>query len=402
MAGKIYLAASESDITPQEALNLYMPKIIFVSHTAGLSSGTSHSLLTLVKYVPPHYEVIIVVPENGDFVNLLREKGIRCCVKRLGHRNIASFTWFLLQEKPDLVYGNSFMFPVYIAFLATKLVRKPFIWSISELVHDLPSRPSIFYRMRFALRYADAIIANSFAAAEPIKRHLPQKEIPIVYNGIELADLTVDINDARRYVRRELKLPENAIVILNIGRVSFDKNQIESVEAIVKLVEKYPNLILCLLGELRDNEYVAAVKEKINQYGIQDHVIIYGQCNQIPDFLYGSDILLHTSRKETLGRVILEAMSARVPAVAYDIGGVCETIENNISGFLVSFGNLSDLAKRLDELIEKPELRVQMGKAGRNRIEDVFSAPKSAGQINKIIQRVLIKNGVQFSEKIEG
>jgi glycosyltransferase involved in cell wall biosynthesis len=93
----------------------------------------------------------------------------------------------------------------------------------------------------------------------------------------------------------------------------------------------------------------------------------------IAEWLAGSQIFVLISNWEGFPRSILEAMRAGLPVVATDVGGVSESVDDGVTGFLVPRGGTAELNDRLHRLIADPALRARMGALGRARYETHFT-----------------------------
>ena len=102
----------------------------------------------------------------------------------------------------------------------------------------------------------------------------------------------------------------------------------------------------------------------------------------------GSDILLHTARIEPQGRVILEAMAAKIPVVAYDVGGIKESLVHGETGFLFPFGSVEPVVDALNMLIQNVEMRKTMGQNGFAHVQQ-FSSAKTSQKITSIIEKTI-------------
>jgi glycosyltransferase involved in cell wall biosynthesis len=85
------------------------------------------------------------------------------------------------------------------------------------------------------------------------------------------------------------------------------------------------------------------------------------------------DLVVMPSLRESFGIVALEAMAMKVPVIASRIGGLAEIVVNEKTGFLVPPGDADALAEAIRTLTENPEMRRNMGEAGRQRVAEVFS-----------------------------
>ena len=96
------------------------------------------------------------------------------------------------------------------------------------------------------------------------------------------------------------------------------------------------------------------------------------------------DILLLTSRRDPLPRVIMEAMCRGIPVVASRVDGIPELVEDGTTGILVAPGDVAGFAQAVKRLLEDRDLRLRMGAAGRARALRLFSPAKYAEAMNRI------------------
>jgi glycosyltransferase involved in cell wall biosynthesis len=286
----------------------------------------------------------------------------------------------------DLVYGNNFSNPAYIALIASKLLRKPFVWHIREIL-DPRMSPELARRPRFA----DAVITVSEASARAIQYHLPGKDIQIVHNGVELEDFDIERKPARHELHAQFGMADEDIVVMSVGHICTRKNQQAAVEAAAKVIKIHPSVKFCFWGMLDHSpEYTVALKEQIARLGIENNIYLPGFRENIVPYLRGADIFLHTAIKDPHPRSVLEGMAAELPVVAFDTDGVSETVVTEKTGYLVSLNDIETLAHRIGELVANPALRTQMGQAGYQRIQKHFTAEQTAQRINTIVKNMVL------------
>ncbi len=116
-----------------------------------------------------------------------------------------------------------------------------------------------------------------------------------------------------------------------------------------------------------DTAYAARVRDQVAARGLEGRVTFHGALPpaRMPALYAGADLFLSASRYESLGMAIREAMAAGLPVVAYDAGGVAESVVDGETGLLAATGDTAALSRALDRLIAAPSLRAEMGRAGR-------------------------------------
>jgi glycosyltransferase involved in cell wall biosynthesis len=104
--------------------------------------------------------------------------------------------------------------------------------------------------------------------------------------------------------------------------------------------------------------------------------------------LSAADVFVLTSAWEALPFCVLEAMEAGLPVVGYDVGGLHAQVVDGATGFLVSPGDVAELARRVMLLVEDPALRVALGAAARRRLDARFSYDGMVSAIDRVYREV--------------
>lgn len=115
------------------------------------------------------------------------------------------------------------------------------------------------------------------------------------------------------------------------------------------------------------------VETEARRLGIADRVDFLGARGDVPDVLAQAHIFALATNWEGFPLTILEAMRAGLPVVATAVGGVAEAIVDGVTGYTVPHADEAAFAARLATLLAEPQLRAQMGKAGRERYEQRFT-----------------------------
>lgn len=199
---------------------------------------------------------------------------------------------------------------------------------------------------------------------------LPENKVPVVYNGVDLS----------RCIPKENYAAEN-MALLHIGRFNHQKNHKGLLEAFQKILAKFPNARLNLLG---DGELMEETKAYAEALGIAGNVHFLGSQSNVYPYLNQADLFLLPSTFEGMPMTIIEAMGTGLPIVASKVGGVPDMLQNGESGLLVSC-DPEETAQAVLTLMENPDLREKLGRNARK--DSVrFSAAFMAEQYTKIYQ----------------
>jgi glycosyltransferase involved in cell wall biosynthesis len=174
----------------------------------------------------------------------------------------------------------------------------------------------------------------------------------------------------RSEVRREIGVENGEPVLLSVGRLVYQKGHEYLVHAMPRVLGRYPHAkaVICGEGALRPD-----LERQIGELGLESRVRLVGNRNDVGKFLASADVFVLPSRWEGLPVALLEAMGAGLPVVATRVEGVEEVVEDERQGLLIPPEDAEALAAALLQLIGDPQLRKQMGEAGRTRIQSFYT-----------------------------
>jgi glycosyltransferase involved in cell wall biosynthesis len=125
-----------------------------------------------------------------------------------------------------------------------------------------------------------------------------------------------------------------------------------------------------------------------------------GPRDNVQSLLAEADMLVLSSQDEGFPNVLLEAMAARLPVVATPAGDAKFVVDNGISGYVVPFDDVEQMAERMVLLAKSPELRRLMGDAGRHRVEEFYSFERFADKLLSMYSNVAQRKNSRVSVPI--
>ncbi|MDZ7776496.1 MAG: glycosyltransferase family 4 protein [Bacteroidales bacterium] len=128
-----------------------------------------------------------------------------------------------------------------------------------------------------------------------------------------------------------------------------------------------------------------SLRKLIQAKGLEEEVTLTGFVEDVKSFMDAVDVFALSSYWEGFGYVLAEAMSASKPVVAFDISSNPELVSDNTTGLLVPQGNVSAFADNLAWLREHPTEAHAMGRAGRKRVEQMFSLETALDKLEQLI-----------------
>ena len=162
-------------------------------------------------------------------------------------------------------------------------------------------------------------------------------------------------------LERPVELINGKKVILNIGRLCAQKNQIKLINSFYNIASRYHNWNLYLVG---NGELKVLLEENIKKLGLFDRVFIINPINNISSWYAFTDIFCLPSQWEGFPNVLAEAMASGVAAIGLsECDGIRDLIDNGVNGILCQE---ADLEKCMECLINDEDLRIKIGSAARN------------------------------------
>lgn len=367
-------------------------KILYVSNVSDIY-GASRSLLRLASHLArASHEVRVILPRDGPLREHLEQAHVTTVICRdlaimSRHALGRPFGWvlFLLRlltstvrlvaqirrYKPDLVHTNAGV--IVSSCFAAKLSGAVHVWHMREFM-SASSRLWVFYQWLMFF-FSDAIVCNSKAVAGQFGKTIQRRKTVVIYNGIPAAELKACTAEQVAALKRSCKLSGNPIIGL-VGRVNLEqKGQDVFVRAAAVVSAKFPHAEFAIIGSAHpgNEAHFRRLLHLIEGLGLQGKVRCTGDVDNIRALFSMLDVCVLPARKpEGLGNVLIEAMAVGKPVVGTRIGGIPEVIEDGVNGFLVEPGDAQGLAQALENLLEDPGKRLEMGERGRRRFEELF------------------------------
>jgi glycosyltransferase involved in cell wall biosynthesis len=181
----------------------------------------------------------------------------------------------------------------------------------------------------------------------------------------------------------------NPMFIALVSRLEERKGQMRFLDLMPGLVERFPNLVLLIVGEGEERPQLEA---KIRELQIGGNVILTGYREDIEKILAISSIGILTSVREGLPRVLVQYALMKLPMIAIDIPGVREIVQHEVTGFLVRPDRLEDMARYIELLFTNDLLR-------KNMIEEIGKMDLSRWSISTMNDELIRLYGNLLARK---
>jgi len=213
----------------------------------------------------------------------------------------------------------------------------------------------------------------------------PSTFIPL---GIDLEQFhPLDVTD----LKQQLGLKD--FVFGFFGRISPEKGIHLLIEAAAHLKLPFHLLIDQFVDALNDKQYLEQLLELARFHNIADRLIFFDAAHaEMPSYINCADCVvlpsITTSRKkEQYGRVIPEAMACGVPVIGSSSGNIPHMIGN--AGLIFPEGDISALRDNLEQIMNDTVLRENLARAGRHRVESLFSLQVEADTYHQVFQSIV-------------
>lgn len=279
--------------------------------------------------------------------------------------------------RPDVVHSHSLKTDVLGLPLA-RLLGVPFVIELHGYLHpDDDARVRFYERLdQRALRHADAVLVLSRDYERKTWSYgVSPRRVHLVPSGIDTRGLRA--SPPGRGLRRELGIPEQAITLGMVARLSAEKGHADFLTLLAALVRRGRSVVGVLFGEgpLRQ-----ALEQQAAQLGITGSLRFAGYVDAVADAYRALDVLVSCSRFEGLPLNLIEAMALGVPVAAMATGGCAEIVESGETGLVVPAGDVAALTDAVDRLVQDRSLRQRLGAAAQTRAEARFSLTAWATQ----------------------
>jgi glycosyltransferase involved in cell wall biosynthesis len=244
-------------------------------------------------------------------------------------------------------------------------------------VHEITTRPRWFARAMAVC--VGLLTQRAVFVSEPTREHMcslsprVRAKAVVIHNGIDPGRAT---SGHPGVLRAECSWTADQPVVGMLGRINWWKGQGKLLECAALLSPRHPGLRFLMVGGTYegDNRVRDELLAGIAQQGLRGVVVVQDFRADVGNVLADIDIfVLPSTEPDPFPTVVLEAMAAAKPVVAFRHGGVCEMVAEGTNGLLCTPGSASEMAAAIARLVADPDLRRRMGLAGRERLQRLFT-----------------------------
>jgi glycosyltransferase involved in cell wall biosynthesis len=249
-----------------------------------------------------------------------------------------------------------------VPLVISSIENERFGWRGRELLHRATDRLSAVTTVNSA-RVADRLISRGAVDA---------RQVAVLPNATDVSPQRPDAS-SKRALRRQLGVGDDDFLWLAVGRLLPQKDYPTMLRALARLVTAGVPVPLQLRIAGPGPQY-AELRKLAADLGLGERVALLGQRTDIPALLNAADGYVLSSVHEGQPNALMEALTAELPVVATDVGGVSELVQPGESGYVVPARNRAALSAAMLRVMQAPaEERRRMGAAGRRHICEHYS-----------------------------
>jgi L-malate glycosyltransferase len=296
--------------------------------------------------------------------------------------DVGTLRKLLAEIRPDLLHTHYASGYGTLARLSRFHPQVLSVWGSD--VFEFPDRSPLHRTwLQRNLRYADAVCSTGQTMAERCRSLCAELRPEVIPFGVD-AGLFQDHGLANERITigtvKTLE-PTYGIDVLIRGFAATRRRLSAQMPEVAQLLD----LRIVGSGQLRSK-----LERLCHQEGIADVTTFVGYVPHelVPEELNRLDIYVAASRMESFGVAVLEASACERPVVVSDVGGLPEVVEQGVTGIVVPPENPLELAIALERLVLEPELRKQMGKAGRKRVFTDYVWKQNVSQMIELYEAI--------------
>lgn len=308
---------------------------------------------------------------NLQRVAWLRPESLAMYAKFLGKSLLLALT-----HRFDAIHALRALPEGLVAWLVARLTFRPvLIYAHGEELTGW-GKGGKYKAMRFALRHADRVIANSdHTRGKLLGMGVEENRILLIHPGVDVGVFRTGLDIAG--LRASVGVPDDAKLVFSVGRLSRRKGFDQMLRAIANLRAEGMNVHYVLAGIGEDWDYLTAL---VDEHGLRGCAHLIGKVTDadLPRWMNACDVLAMPNREidgdnEGFGMVFIEAGACGKPVIAGVDGGTGSAVIDGVTGLRVDGARVDAVSEGLLMLLGNPVTADQMGRAGWQRVQAEFS-----------------------------
>ncbi len=380
--------------------DVYFPRI----------NGVSTSIQTFKQeFEKQGHEVVLIAPDypqeyqEDNSIIRVKSRGVLFDPedRMMHYQEIVALADILAEENFNLVHVHTPFVAHYAGVKLAEILQIPCVVTYHTLFeeylfHYIPFLPRQLLRA-FARRFSkaqcnqvDSVVAPSSVIVDLLQRYGVKQSIDIIPTGIRSENFRRGSGDK---FRQQFGIDKDKIVLLNVSRVAYEKNLGLLLHTLKLALERLPQLCLVIAGEGPARE---ACMEQAQQLGLSDQVHFVGYLDrntELMDCYHSADLFVFSSKTETQGLVLLEAMAAGTPVVSVAAMGTLDILIDCPAALVVE-DNANDFSNKLTDLLNDQNALESL-KSSCEAVMHEWDSVVMAGKMLSFYEQVIQNSGAE-------
>lgn len=395
-----------------------MPKVLRIINRFNLGGPTLNAAY-LTKYLSPEFETLLVGgqwdEESEDLHPILDKLNIEPLIIPEMRRDVSikddrkaflAIQALMREFKPDIVHTHASKAGALGRLAAIKYGKAKIVHTFhGHVFHSYFShtKAGIYKNIERGLaRKTDKIIAISERQKLELSlryRICKKKKIEVIPLGMDLSRFHDQLDEKRNRFRAAYQLDEEDIAIGMVGRLVPIKNHrmfLTALKVVSENTEK--NIRAFIVGDGEEMNSLKQYAEELqllpnSQSSHAKKVIVHftSWVSEVEELTAGMDIIALTSYNEGTPLSLIEAQAAEKVVVSTKVGGVSNTVKQNVTALLSPSNDVDRFASNLLMLIENKQLRIEMGKKGWHFVQKNFHYSRLIKDMSRLYNQLLTK-----------
>ncbi|MES2408235.1 MAG: glycosyltransferase family 4 protein [Pseudomonadota bacterium] len=338
--------------------------------------------------VPGAIEVDACHPNTVHRINMRRVPWLRPESLGMYVNLFAKSLWLAITHRFDAIHAGRALPEGLTAWLVARLTFHPVVIYAHGEELTTWGNGGKYKAMRFALRHADYVIANSeFTRDELLKMDVTPERITLIYPGVDVVRFRPGL--ACDDLRQSVGVGAMGKLILSVGRLSRRKGFDQVIKSLPALVQAGLEVQYALIGIGEDQDYLLDLARE-HDVAERVHLLGHVSADDLPRWYNACDVFAMPNREingdtEGFGMVFIEAAACGKPAIAGRAGGTGAAVVDGATGLRVDGTQLAMVEKALQQMLQPGNTPAVMGQAGLTRALNDFSWEVVARKTAKIM-----------------
>jgi glycosyltransferase involved in cell wall biosynthesis len=308
---------------------------------------------------------------------------------RFDLRVVQRLVKLIKSRKIEVIHTHGYKSDI-LGLLAAKICRIRCVSTPHGFSGNVGLKLGAFIRVgTFMLRYFDAVVPLSEELIEDVKRvGVSAEKTQFIRNGVDLKEIDAVIARLRQEQGKGWQQQSSGRIVGFIGQLIPRKGLPDLLQVFDRLHGENCLTRLQLLGDGAQRQELEGQAAKLNSVNAIEFL---GFRSDRLALLSGFSVFVMTSSLEGIPRCMMEAMAVGVPIVAYDIPGVDQLIEHNITGMLAPYGDKEELLRCCKKVLDNPGFAQQLTSAAREKVDKTYSAARMAEEYEVLFRQILTR-----------